>query len=123
SSLLGVMSQRLVRLLCPACREPADANSAECEQLGLEASAEPVVIHHAVGCEKCKYSGFRGRTGIYEMIDIDDEMRTMIYEGASEQEILSVARGRYPGIESDGRRRILAGEPSLKEVLRVTAIA
>ena len=123
SSLLGVMSQRLVRLLCQDCCEPVEASAAELDQLGIDPADGPVTIYRSVGCEKCKYSGFRGRTGIYELIDIDDEMRTMIYEGASEQDILRVARGRYPGIESDGCRRILAGETSLEEVLRVTAIA
>ena len=57
------------------------------------------------------------------MIEIDDAMRQMIYANANEQDILKVARERYPGIESDGRRRILAGETSIEEVMRVTSIA
>ena len=71
----------------------------------------------------CNYSGYRGRTGIYELIEVDDTMRTMIYDGASEQDMLQQARQRYPGIEADGRRRMLAGETSIEEVLRVTAVA
>ncbi|MEM9256856.1 MAG: type II secretion system ATPase GspE [Pseudomonadota bacterium] len=122
SSLLAVMSQRLVRLLCNDCKEEAPATEAELELLGL-AGRTDVTVHHPKGCESCKYTGFRGRTGIYELIEIDERMRTMIYKGASEQEILEVARERYPGIESDGRRRILEGETSLEEVLRVTSIA
>ncbi|MFK7977618.1 MAG: type II secretion system ATPase GspE [Halioglobus sp.] len=121
SSLLGVMSQRLVRLLCEDCKEPVAPSAAERETLGLEANTE-ATVHHAVGCEKCKYTGYRGRTGIYELIEIDDEMRQLIYSGASEQEILKVARQRYPGIEIDGKRRILNGETSIEEVLRVTSI-
>ena len=54
---------------------------------------------------------------------MDDQLRAMIYEGASEQEMLAVARQRYPGIEADGRRRILAGDTSVAEVLRVTSVA
>ncbi len=121
SSLLGVMSQRLVRLLCEDCKEAVTPGPAERETLKL-ADGEAVTIYHAVGCEKCKYTGYRGRTGIYELIEIDDDMRQLIYRGASEQEILAVARRRYPGIESDGKRRILNGETSIEEVLRVTAI-
>lgn len=121
SSLLGVMSQRLVRLLCDECKTEVEPSEAERETMRMPAEEE-FTIHHAVGCERCKYSGYRGRTGIYELIEIDDEMRQLIYAGSSEQEILKVARVRYPGIESDGKRRILAGETSIEEVLRVTSI-
>ena len=123
SSLVAVMSQRLVRMLCNDCKEAAAPNTAEREQLRLDATAENVTIFHAKGCERCKYTGYRGRTGIYEMIEIDDAMRQLIYENANEQTILQVARKHYPGIENDGRRRILAGETSVEEVMRVTSIA
>ncbi len=123
SSLVAVMSQRLVRLLCNDCKEQVAPNPAERELLRLDAAAHDASIHHAKGCERCKYTGYRGRTGIYEIIEIDDAMRHMIYENANEQDILKVARLHYPGIESDGRRRILAGETSIEEVMRVTSIA
>ncbi|MEY2907854.1 MAG: type secretion system ATPase GspE, partial [Pseudomonadota bacterium] len=74
------------------------------------------------GCEACNHTGYRGRTGIYELIEIDESLRTLIHEGIGEQAMLREARQRYPGIEADGRRRILAGETSLEEVLRVTAV-
>jgi len=121
SSLLAVMSQRLVRLLCRDCREAVSPDAAERGVLSLGEHDE-VTLFRGVGCPRCKYTGYRGRTGIYELIEIDDNMRSMIHSGASEQELLKVARPRYPGIESDGRRRVLAGETSLEEVLRVTAI-
>lgn len=122
SSLIAVMAQRLVRLLCNDCKERVEPNSAERELLRLGSDEQAVSVHHAKGCEACKYTGYRGRTGIYEMVEIDDAMRQMIYESANEQDILKVARGNYPGIESDGRRRILAGETSIEEVMRVTSI-
>jgi general secretion pathway protein E len=118
-----VMSQRLVRLLCNDCKEQAEPNAAERELLRLDAAVHDASVYHAKGCERCKYTGYRGRTGIYEIIEIDDAMRQMIYENANEQDILKVARVNYPGIESDGRRRILAGETSIEEVMRVTSIA
>jgi general secretion pathway protein E len=123
SSLLAVMSQRLVRLLCPDCKEATEPKAGERELLGVPADEEIPTIYRHVGCEKCKYTGYRGRTGIYELIEIDDAMRVMIYEGASEQDMLKTARDKYPGIEHDGRRRILEGETSIAEVLRVTSIA
>ncbi|MCB1677126.1 MAG: type II secretion system ATPase GspE [Halioglobus sp.] len=122
SSLLAVMAQRLVRLLCRECREAIAAGPAEKKILDLAANRDGVTLYRARGCEHCNYSGYRGRTGIYELIEIDDALRPAIYDGASEQEMLRLARGRYPGIETDGRRRILAGDTSVEEVLRVTAL-
>ncbi len=121
SSLLAVMSQRLVRLLCQHCREGAPATEPERELLQLE-PGEEVQLFQPRGCKKCNYSGYRGRTGIYELIEVDDGLRAMIYAGASEQEMLAHAREHYPGIEADGRRRILAGETSIAEVMRVTSV-
>jgi general secretion pathway protein E len=121
SSLLGVMAQRLVRLLCGACREPYEASDKERELLAIS-DVGSVVLHRAKGCDACNHSGYRGRTGIYELIEIDDMLRTLIHEGAGEQKMLAEARLRYPGIDADGKRRVLAGETSLEEVLRVTSI-
>lgn len=122
SSLIAVMAQRLVRLLCNDCKEETEPTDAERALLRLDSNEQGVSICRAKGCEACKYTGYRGRTGIYEMVEIDDDMRQMVYESANEQDILNVARRKYPGIESDGRRRILAGETSIEEVMRVTSI-
>lgn len=123
SSLLAVMAQRLVRLLCPHCKQPFEASESEQLLLGLAASAEPVTVCRSGSCEHCNYTGYSGRTGIYELIEIDDDLRLLIHEGASEQQMLEAARQRYPGIQEDGRRKILAGETSIEEVLRVTAVS
>ncbi len=123
SSLLAVMAQRLVRLLCKECRQPVSASRAEREALGVAADAPDATIYKAAGCEHCNFTGYRGRTGIYEMIEVDDTLRTMIYDGQSEQAMLQQARQRYPGIEGDGRRRVLTGDTSMQELLRVTAVA
>ena len=122
SSLIAVMSQRLVRLLCLDCKEAAELNPAERELLSIGPDDGHQSVCQARGCESCKYTGYRGRTGIYEIIEIDDAMRQMIYGGANEQDILQLARQHYPGIEADGRRRIMAGETSIEEVMRVTSI-
>lgn len=121
SSLIGVMAQRLVRLLCIECRVAHAPSTAECELLAIPAPSEHT-IYRAAGCPACNHSGYRGRTGIYELIEIDDALRLMIHDRSSEQAMLAEARQRYPGIDADGRRRILAGETSIEEVLRVTAV-
>lgn len=123
SSLIGVMAQRLVRLLCNDCKVASIADETELALLGLSPDAGDTTLYHGEGCEHCKYTGYRGRTGIYELIEVDDAMRLMIHQGASEQEMLATARERYPGMLEDGRRRILAGETSTAEVLRVTTAA
>jgi general secretion pathway protein E len=119
SSLIGVVAQRLVRLLCPDCKEPVTMTETDCKMFGLS-TAEPPTVYRPVGCDTCNNLGYHGRTGIYEVISVDDKLRTMIHDGASEQEMEHYARSRGPGIRQDGLRRILAGDTSLEEVLRVT---
>jgi len=120
SSLEMVMAQRLVRVLCQQCRVEHVPTAAECERLSLPADA---VIYQAQGCSECKNTGYRGRTAIYELISIDRQLRQLIHEGAGEQAMLAHARQTSPSLTDDGRRRILAGETSLEEVLRVTAVS
>lgn len=119
SSLIAVMAQRLVRLLCPKCRKACAADAAEKQFLNLAPDAD-VTIYKAAGCESCNYHGYKGRAGIYEYIEIDDNIRRLIHDRASEQDLLEYARKTYPSIAEDGRRRVLAGETTLEEVLRVT---
>jgi general secretion pathway protein E len=123
SSLLAVMSQRLVRLLCKECKEAVELSPAERELLHIDLSDTGFTVFKAQDCKQCNYTGYRGRTGLYELIEIDEDLRLMIYEGASEQDMLRHARQSYPGMEADGRRRILAGDTSIAEVLRVTSVA
>jgi general secretion pathway protein E len=120
SSLLAVMAQRLVRLLCLECKEPYQPGDAERERLGL--SDQGVQLFRASGCEHCNMTGYRGRTGIYELIEIGAVLREAIHSGEGEQSLLRLARQHSPGIDADGRRRIISGDTSLEEVLRVTAV-
>jgi general secretion pathway protein E len=120
SSLLAVMAQRLVRLLCVHCREPFEADAAICDFLHLPALPPPR-LYRARGCAHCNNTGYRGRTGIYEFIEVDDTLRTLIHERASEQTLLAHARHRSTGIADDGRSRVMAGDTTVEEVLRVTA--
>ena len=119
SSLEALMAQRLVRLLCVHCKQPHAASESERVRLNLPEDAE---VFHAEGCEHCHHSGYRGRTGIYELIPIDDELRLLIHEGAGEQAMLKHARKKSLGIFDDGREKVLQGVTSVEEVLRVTAV-
>jgi general secretion pathway protein E len=119
SSLLGVLAQRLVRLLCPHCRQPHMLTAAERNMLGLADDAVHTVFR-PVGCEQCNQTGYRGRTGIYELVMVDETLREMIHDRASEQSLERHARQSTPGIRVDGWRKVLAGETSIEEVLRVT---
>lgn len=119
SSLLGVLAQRLVRVLCVHCREARPADEAECGLLSLDPHSQPL-IYHAKGCPECHQQGYRGRTGIYELVIFDDQMRTLVHNGVGEQELLRHARSLGPSIRDDGRRKVLEGVTTLEEVLRVT---
>lgn len=119
SSLIGVMAQRLVRTLCPHCKEPHEITEKEREWLGMEKD-DITIIYSAVGCEKCNHLGYSGRTGLYEFISIDHHLHSMIHEGAGEQAMEDYARTISPSLSQDGRRMILKGQTSLEEVLRVS---
>ncbi len=117
SSLVAVIAQRLVRLLCPVCKKEEPATQKECEILDVEKKTK---LYRAIGCEKCNNTGYQGRTGIYEIVAIDTAMRSLIHDGASEQELELHARQFSPGIRNDGRRLVSAGITTIEEVLRVT---
>lgn len=119
SSLLGVLAQRLVRLLCDHCKEPYTANEVDCERFEFDKS-NPPTLYKAGSCPKCNYQGYRGRTGIYELIEVDGTLRDMIHDGSGEHVIEAYARKITPSIRHDGVRRILSGETTVDEVIRVT---
>ncbi|MFC1749104.1 type II secretion system ATPase GspE [Pseudomonadota bacterium] len=119
SSLIGVLAQRLVRLLCPHCKKPHVATHTECEAYGWDESNAPT-IHTSVGCSECNNIGYFGRTGLYELVKVDGTLQGMVHDGAGEQEMEAHARTCTYGIRDDGIRRVLAGETSLEEILRVT---
>ncbi len=117
SSLIGVVAQRLVRVLSPESKQPFQAGDYERRLLNL-GPADPSPVLYRPGRDAS--GGFRGRTGIYELVLIDDTMRTMIHDGASELELERHARTLTPSIREDGRGKVLRGETTIEEVLRVT---
>ncbi len=116
STLLGVVAQRLVRVLEPSTAVAYQASERERELLGVPADQPTTLYKAGAGA----HGGYRGRTGIYELTLVDEGMRQLIHDGAGEHELERHARASTPGIRDDGRRRILAGQTTLEEVLRVT---
>ena len=119
SSLIGVGAQRLVRRLCLECRRPSIVNSAQLRVLGL--TPTDGTLYGAQGCSACNGSGYRGRTGIYELLNVDDQLRRLIHDRASEQALRAhaVAYGMRT-LRDDGMRWAGNGIISLEEVVRVT---
>jgi general secretion pathway protein E len=119
SSLVGVLAQRLVRQLCPSCKQPHPATPSDCEVLGVN-PATPPTIYTPVGCDQCNQSGYRGRSGVFELVVVDEGLQTMIHEGRGELDLERYARQSSASINDDGRRRVLAGDTALAELVRVT---
>ena len=119
SSLIGVIAQRLVRLLCDECRVPYIPDESECTLLGIDCLNAPT-LYHPKGCSSCNFTGYVGRNGIYEFVEIDETTRNMIHDGASEQDVEHYVHEHVPTIRQDGVRLVIAGRTSLEEVLRVT---
>jgi general secretion pathway protein E len=115
SSLIGVLAQRLVRVLSSDSRQEFVAGDYERRLLGLTPEQPSPTLYRPEGV-----GGYRGRTGIYELIVVDDPMRTMIHDGASEQELERRARLSTPSIRDDGLAKVMRGVTTIEEVLRVT---
>jgi general secretion pathway protein E len=104
SSLLGVLAQRLVRKLCVHCKRQDEHK-----------------LWHPVGCPECSHSGYKGRTGVYELMVADEKINALIHNRSSESELTAAAeRGGMTTMRTDGERLVAAGITSLEEVLRVT---
>lgn len=118
SSLLGVMAQRLVRRLCPDCAKKHPTDARERRMLGDEAE----FIYTATGCPKCKNTGYQGRTGVFEIFSIDDNVRKLIHDQAGEHEIrrhISEEMGAV-NLRQAGMKLVATGVTSLEDALRVT---
>jgi len=119
SSLLGVLAQRLVRRLCSNCKMPHNCTEKERQILGLQ-NEDKASVYRAVGCANCNQTGYKGRTGIHELLVVDEAVRDLIHTGAGEQAVEKVIRQHTPSIRNDGLAKVLAGETTLEEILRVT---
>ena len=125
SSVIGVLAQRLVRTLCNDCKQAHTPDERECELLGINTGSDAIIYRPSSlpsenGCETCNGQGYKGRSGIYELVTINDGLRTLIHDRASEADLNKEARRQSPSISDDGREQVLSGSTSLEEILRVT---
>jgi general secretion pathway protein E len=122
SSIIGLVAQRLVRTLCADCKISHVLRDDERELMGFTLNhSDNISIFEPVGCKACNQIGYRGRTGIYELIPVDETLRGFIHRNESIQTIEAYLRPSVPSIREDGFKRVLAGDTSLAEILRVTA--
>ena len=116
--LVGLVAQRLVRRLCTACRIEDRASDADSALLGH--AIEPgQPLFRANGCPRCHGEGYRGRTGLYEIVAVDERMQKLIHDGASEAALVEAARAAGPSIWDDGVVKAVAGVTSVEEIARV----
>ena len=118
STIAGVLAQRLVRRLCPSCKEPYTPDQSERDLLELGRD-EAVEIYRPVGCGRCGHSGYEGRVGVYELAVTDERLKTLIHENASEQEMVAHAFRDADTLAQCGFNHVKAGVTSIEEVLRV----
>jgi len=120
SALLMVLAQRLVRVLCPDCRQPYAAKGDELESLGF--SFDPgSTLYAACGCDACHGTGYRGRTGLFELLVLDDEFRRALGEGADETLVNELAAQRgFRNYRYDGAEKALLGVTTVEEVLQAS---
>jgi len=122
SSILAVLAQRLVRVLCPACREAYEPPPQALVDLGVDQEAlRGRSLYRPVGCPQCRHTGYRGRTGIYELLVVNDTVRDLVMQGANSVTIKEEARRQgMLTLREDGVAKVLRGITSAEEVLRVT---
>lgn len=120
SSLIAVLAQRLVRVLCKSCREPYTPSPEELAEIGVRAKG-PVTLYRAKGCAVCHETGYRGRLGIFELMIVDDAIRTLISQNIDAKRIKRAAiEGGMQTLRADGARKVVEGTTSIEEVLRAT---
>ncbi|HEV7460512.1 MAG TPA: ATPase, T2SS/T4P/T4SS family [Solirubrobacteraceae bacterium] len=120
SAIECVVAQRLVRRLCPSCRRETTVPAVA---LDPDADSSQVTVYEAVGCDRCAYTGYRGRLGLFEVMAVTDELRALVVERASVDRIAAVAAEQgMSTLREDGLTKVAAGETSLAEVGRVTGV-
>ncbi len=122
SSVVAIMAQRLVRTLCAFCKKEYTPTTPELKEIGIEPSQlYGHTTYMPVGCDKCMQTGYRGRTGIYELLLVNDEIRTLILQNVNSQVIKNKAiEGGMHTLRMDGALKVTGGITSIEEVLRVT---
>ncbi|MCF6150501.1 MAG: type II/IV secretion system protein [Candidatus Kuenenia sp.] len=124
TSLLGIMAQRLVRGICNDCKEQINYTPEQISQMGFDAGIfKDYSFYKGKGCKKCNNVGYKGRIGIYELLEMNETLRDMAYNVASTDEIRKAAKiAGMTTLKEDGIRKAKEGKTTLEEILRVTGI-
>ena len=121
SSLVGVLAQRLVRVLCLKCREPYTPSPEELQDAGIEPQDGPVTLYRGRGCPSCAHTGYQGRIGIFELMLVEDSIRAMVSKNVDAKTIKKQAVAQGMGtLRLDGTRKVLQGRTSVAELMRAT---
>jgi general secretion pathway protein E len=122
STLLGVLAQRLVRAICPECKQEAHPEPKLLQAMGVDENRlAGLRFYEGKGCETCRYTGYRGRIGIFEYLPVTDEIRKLINQNASTEIIKAQAETQgVRFLRQDGWRKVQQGVTTIAEVLRVT---
>jgi type II secretory ATPase GspE/PulE/Tfp pilus assembly ATPase PilB-like protein len=118
SSVIAILAQRLVRVICPECKEAYTPTGAALKEMGLK---ESVKFYKGKGCDHCKGSGYAGRTGIHELMVMSDEVKKLVVAKASALEIRKVAMAEgMVTLRGDGLNKVIKGITTPEEIVRVT---
>lgn len=119
-AIIGVIAQRLVRKLCPHCRQKRLATDKE-KRILRRSEAEQTEVYEPVGCKLCNNTGYFGRTGVFEIMEVSDDMRRLIAENASTEEMIAAAKqGGMRTLRENGIRYVLDGTTSISEMLKAS---
>ena len=122
SSVAAVLAQRLIRRLCSNCKEAHDPTPTELESIGLSADhVSGKAVYRAVGCDQCRMTGYTGRVGIFELLEMSPDMRDAVFRGETTSRLRQIATssGGMLSLRADGHRKIIEGVTSIDEILRV----
>jgi len=120
TALRAIVAQRLVRRLCDKCAEPTGPSTAQLEQLGFDVIGDSGKWRRAVGCRQCRGAGYIGQIGVYEIIAVDDTLRTLITERHSAARLREYLRENgFSDLPAQGRALVSSGVTTAEEILRV----
>ncbi|MBR2182725.1 MAG: type II/IV secretion system protein [Acidaminococcaceae bacterium] len=135
SALRGIVAQRLVRRLCPSCKQAGNAGENVWERNyfrhldlireGKSTTDTNTIVYHATGCEACRQSGYRGRMAVHEVLPVNAALKEKIIRHATEQELWEAAKTEFPGLQSleeDGMKKVKEGVTTVQELLRVLGV-
>ncbi len=123
SSIVAVLAQRLVRVVCKQCRREEMASPEWVRSMGMEITEDKCKVYRGAGCESCSHTGFRGRVGIFELMELDDEVRKMVMAGSDAIDLARAARSKgMRTLVEDGWQKVRNGITTPEELIRVTQI-